>query len=245
MDSKTQAELRRQKILANAEARLKKIRRITLEEIEKESDEPTCKPTPILPKDKDVKENEIKREKTPVPEILDDNQIDKCINQAKILTNGDLGNGSLSRSINEETDSQLNHKYNCRIDSGINLQPMQNISRMSTLSQNKRQICSDSLIFMILGILIRLLYCIGFSSVFLDNILGPFLVVCLPRVILFIKEKPELPLMYSVILLLGVKESRIKVPFRILSCLRTIVQSLALYLFSFFVTHCVLKELPL
>lgn len=243
MDSKTEAELRRQKILANAEARLRKIRRITLEEVEKESDEQTCKPSPILLKD--FKENENK-EKLKVPEILDDNQINKCINdEAKTIANGGLGNGSLDKSNNEQAVPQLNHKNNYGINSGVNLQSMQNVNRTPNLSQSKRQVSLDLFIFMILGILIRLLYSIGLSSMFLNNILGPFLVVCLPRVILYVKQKPELSLMYSVILLMGVKENRIKIPFRVLSCLRTIVQSLALYLFSFFVTHCALKELQL
>ncbi|CAH1400427.1 unnamed protein product [Nezara viridula] len=255
MDSKTEAELRRQKILANAEARLRKIRRITLDEVEKESDGQTSKPS-ILSKEsseqtskpsillKDLKDNNNK-ENPKVPEILDDNRINKSISEAKTLTNGGLGNGLLNKFDNEQDVTLLNDKYNYGINSGVNLQSLQNVSRTHNLSQSKRQVCLDSIIFMILGILVRLLYSIGLSSIFNNNILGPFLVVCLPRVILYIKQKPELSLMYSVILLMGVKESTIKVPFRILSCLRTIVQSLALYLFSFFVTHCVLKELPL
>lgn len=84
------------------------------------------------------------------------------------MANGGFGNGSLDKPDNEQAATDLNHKNNYGFNSGVNLQSMKNVNRTSNLSQSKRQVSLDSFIFIILGILIRLLYSIGLSSMFLN-----------------------------------------------------------------------------
>lgn len=208
-DIKTQAELRRKKILANAEARLKKISGKAFEKVD-------------------------------ISKVPEENEVELK------PTNGSLCNGSHIKK--EETSLEdLNHSAADFLTGHEELlRKVDFLSNDVTPQQSEQErqktFKLDCYIFLALGIFVRYLFCLELSWLFLNNILGPFIVASIPRISTILSRDVQPTGVMGLVSLLVANQRKYRLLFKAIYALRTVSQLFALYLFSFTVGHLIMAD---